>query len=322
MSSSAQHALVSICIPAHCAEKYISQCLDALLAQTHQPIEIIVVNDGSTDRTPQMLKTYATKGINTIETTKGGASRARNLAFKAAKGDLIVFFDADDYVEKHFVETQVKMLKAQQDAVVLADWGRFYHDDLETFNLQKSPIENFSFYQWINKYWKEGNPMTNPGRALIPRKLVEQAGLWDESLSLDDDFEFFTRIFKSSKQIIFNQQAALYYRSGNSSLSNAKHYQSRYSSYLSTVKSVNLALATFPGDGLIRQSCANILQSFVYANYPNDPELIQNVAQMIKDLGGSTLEFPAGGYTKLLKNLVGWKATKKLKSMMQRNGQV
>ena len=101
-----QKDLVSVIIPAYKAEKYISRCLNSLINQTYNNIEIIVVNDGSPDNTGKMLDNWATKDarIKVIHKENGGVSSARNEGIKAATGKYICFVDIDDEVKPDYVK--------------------------------------------------------------------------------------------------------------------------------------------------------------------------------------------------------------------------
>ncbi|MBR3835215.1 MAG: glycosyltransferase family 2 protein [Clostridia bacterium] len=112
--------VVSIIIPVYNAEKTLVRCLDSLLAQTLKNIEIIVVDDGSTDSSPQICDEYAVRfGIVVIHKQNGGVSAARNKGLEAANGKYIMFCDSDDWVEESYVENFYKCIeKTDVDLVV------------------------------------------------------------------------------------------------------------------------------------------------------------------------------------------------------------
>lgn len=98
--------LVSVIIPAYNAEKYLAFCLDSIIAQTHNKLEIIVVNDGSTDSTPKICDEYEKKDsrIKVIHQENKGLSSARNAALDIMTGEYIAFIDSDDFISKDYIE--------------------------------------------------------------------------------------------------------------------------------------------------------------------------------------------------------------------------
>ncbi len=98
--------LVSVIIPAYNAEKYLAFCLDSIIAQTHNKLEIIVVNDGSTDSTPKICDEYEKKDsrIKVIHQENKGLSSARNAALDIMTGEYIAFIDSDDFIEARCID--------------------------------------------------------------------------------------------------------------------------------------------------------------------------------------------------------------------------
>lgn len=103
--------LISVVIPAYNVEEKINRCINSLLEQTYQNLEIIIVNDGSTDLTAQKCEEYSNRNeIKYISISNGGVSNARNIGMKSAKGKYITFVDADDYIEKDMIEKLVNLI--------------------------------------------------------------------------------------------------------------------------------------------------------------------------------------------------------------------
>lgn len=105
---------ISIVIPAYNTEMYIGRCLNSVCAQTYQDIEIIVINDASTDGTLQILKKYAERDLRIRIINQGvnkGNGIGRNTAIKEAKGEYIMFVDSDDYIDCNAVELLVEKAK-------------------------------------------------------------------------------------------------------------------------------------------------------------------------------------------------------------------
>lgn len=300
-------------MPAYNCEKYIQETLTCLCAQTYPAIEIIVVDDGSTDDTGLKAKNSGDPRIIIINVVNGGAAKARNIAYKHAKGTYIIFFDADDFVNPDFVMQQLKKMNNRNDVIVLSAWGRFYENNIGDFRAELLPADAMLLEEWVNYYWYNSNPMTTPGRAIIPKKLINEAGPWNENLSLNDDLEFYTRLFVKAEKIIFNQDAIFYYRSGIKGLSGKKGLRAYQSLYDSILLSTELVLAHLHNKPSVKQSCANLWQSFVYEVYPEGKQMIKTAESKIRELGGAKISYPSGGYTKFAISIIGWKLTKIIK---------
>ena len=98
--------LISVIVPVFNNEKWLSRCLDSILAQHYKNFEVLLIDDGSTDASGAVCDSYARNDsrIHVIHTTNGGVSNARNIGLDRAKGDYISFVDSDDWVEPNFLE--------------------------------------------------------------------------------------------------------------------------------------------------------------------------------------------------------------------------
>lgn len=103
---------VSIIIPIYNSEKYLKQCLESIINQTYKNIEIICINDGSTDNSEKIIKDYlkTNKNITYLKQPNAGQSIARNKGLEKATGDFILFVDSDDFIEKNMVEKLIDPL--------------------------------------------------------------------------------------------------------------------------------------------------------------------------------------------------------------------
>ena len=292
---------------------YIQDTLHCFISQTYSNIEIVVVNNGSTDDTLIKIHEIKDHRINLIEVKNVGASAARNIAYKNSKGQYIVFFDADDLVNQDYLFNQIQTLNGKTNSVVLAQWGRFKNNDLTTFQLISNPEYSMNLSTWVEEFWYNVNPMTNPGRILIPRNIIDKAGLWNEELSLNDDLEFFTRIIDNSESILFNDKSTLYYRSGINGLSEKRGKQAYTSLYKSFKLSTKIVLEKY-NNNTTQKACANMWQNFIYIVYPHEKKLLKLAEIELRNLVKPNLKFPAGGLTKLLIKVLGWRLTVRLKT--------
>ena len=126
---------VSIIIPAYNVENYIDDCLESVLNQTYKDYEIIIVNDGSTDGTLDVLRKYEKKYdfIKVIDNTNHGQGYERNLALKEAKGEYVFFLDSDDFIEPVTLEVAVNKIKEDKSDFVVFDW-KYYSNSKKTYS--------------------------------------------------------------------------------------------------------------------------------------------------------------------------------------------
>lgn len=308
--------LVSICMPCYNAARYVGPALDSALAQTWPNVEIIVVNDGSTDGSGEILADYEGRGVKVIHQANRGQCAAANRAYGESSGDYIKFFDADDLLSPDFITQQMARLDGRTDAVASAEWGRFHDDNLATFKLNPQSVwRDMEATEWLVEAWSDARSMMQCALWLIPRQVLERSGGWDESLSLINDFEFFARVMCHSEEVLFTPGATLYYRSGiTGSLSGQKSRKAVESAYHSICRGTGHLLAR-RDDPAAKRSCANVLQDFIYTYYPDHSDLLAKMETRIPGMGGS--ELVPGGPPKFhaLRRFVGWKAARRIQRL-------
>lgn len=150
--------LISIIIPVYGVEKYISQCLDSVINQSYDNLEIIVINDGTKDRSAEIAKEYARKDhrIKVYDYENGGLSAARNRGLELAKGEYISFVDSDDWLHPDFCKKQADALEANDAdivkcSVVITDTVKEKIKGFKETKVRKSDIDLY-FHQgflWV-----------------------------------------------------------------------------------------------------------------------------------------------------------------------------
>ena len=310
--------LVSILIPAYNAEPYLAETLRSALAQTWARKEIVVVDDGSKDGTAAVARSFADAGIRFLAQPNAGAAAARNRAFRGCSGDYIQYLDADDLLAPDKIEVQLRRLEEEgPDCVAACRWGRFFGRPETAWFVPEPFWTDLPPVDWLVSC-RERVSMMHPGAWLVPRRVVERAGPWDESLSLNDDGEYFCRVVLASHKVCFCADAVSYYRSGlPSSLSGSKSAAAWLSEFRSVERSTAHLLAR-EDSPRVRRACARQYQNFVYAAYPDVPDLIRQAEQRVAGLGGGSLPCPGGPKFRLVAGLLGWRGTKRLQRMFQR----
>lgn len=209
--------LISIIIPAYNAEKYIETCLNSILLQTYPNIEVLVINDGSTDCTEELIKKFSLKDsrVHCISQRNLGASAARNLGLKYANGEFIMFLDSDDWLEKECCEISLNTIKQYQADVLMFDYYKIINNKRYPYNSYSKKIIEFNTD-------KENSTSVYDMRAIsVWGKLYKLNSIkdiyFDESIKISEDVDFNFRVYNHVEKIIYIQKYMLNYRVLNSS---------------------------------------------------------------------------------------------------------
>ena len=206
--------LISVLMPCFNASAYLKGAVWSVLSQSWEDLELIVVDDGSSDGSIGVLQYFRDRRLTVVEQTKAGAAAARNRAFSESRGQFVMFMDADDWIPPEHLAALHSAASNASSCIGMAQWDRFYSDPGEALFPARATYRDALGSEWLIQDWSQGAGMAGPGMFLIPRDLVEQHGGWDERLSLLDDFEFHARIIARSGGVRFAPEARLYYRSG------------------------------------------------------------------------------------------------------------
>jgi len=207
--------LISIVIPFYNAEKFIKETINSVLNQTYNNIEILLINDGSTDNSLNIVNSLKDDRIKIINKNNSGVSSARNLGLSLAKGDYILFLDADDVLENDFLEKMVEKLENNKNAVFCTSLVYEMNEDLTKIlkiskGIYNNIAENVLFYHFE----------TIPSAFLLKRDfLIENKIKFNELLSSTADRMFLLDLHKKGAEGIIENSAILYYRRHRNSMS-------------------------------------------------------------------------------------------------------
>jgi glycosyltransferase involved in cell wall biosynthesis len=311
---------VSVVIPAYNAAAYIKQTVLSVLNQTYENLEVIIIDDGSTDCTKAKISSFNDPRIIYVEQPNSGQCKASNLGIKLSKGKYIKFLDADDLINCSHIELMVRMLQKEQNAICGCEWSRFYNNDLSTMTTESQEMWNYHLpIEWLKHVLQQKGNMMSAWLWLIPRRLLDEVGYWDERLSLNNDFEFSCRLLLHVEKVVFAGGAQLFYRTGGETLSVTKTKKAYEAAYLSTQLGCEHLLKA-EDSILMKRICANRYQSWVFQIYPSYPKLYKEMEIEIKRLGGSTLILDGGVFLKILIKLFGWKIAKRIQKFFYRLG--
>lgn len=207
---------VSIIVPAYNVEDYIQKCLESLVNQTLQEIEIIVVNDGSTDQTKSRIEKFMLaypEKIKYLEKVNGGLSSARNYGLPSANGKYIGFVDSDDYIESDMFEKMYQKAEEENSDMVECDfiWEYENKQKIDTGKIYSNKKEAFLYARVVA--WNK----------LIRRETLEKANIkFPEGLRYEDT-EFFYKLLPSLNKISFVKKPLVHYIQRSNSIANTQN---------------------------------------------------------------------------------------------------
>jgi glycosyltransferase involved in cell wall biosynthesis len=312
--------LVSILIPAYNAEPWIADTIRSALAQTWAQKEIVVVDDGSSDRTLSIARQFASKNVSVITQDNQGASAARNRALALSQGKFIQWLDADDLLAPAKIAKQVEASDRYGSERMLfsSAWGQFYYR-IDKANFASTSLWcDLSPVEWLIRKLGQNLHMP-PATWLVPRELTQAAGPWDTRLSLDDDGEYFCRIILASDAIRFVPDAKVFYRaSGFRSLSSIDESEKKLiSQFLSMQLHVGY-VRSLEDSERVRAACLNYLQSRFLRFYPERVTFVKQLEELAAILGGRLGVPQLPWKYSWMQKVFGWKAAKRARQYYNR----
>ena len=216
-------ALVSIIIPIYNLEKYIENCLKSIVAQTYKNLEILCIDDGSTDGSAEIIKSMAESDprIKYIYQENAGVSAARNKGLDTATGEYVMFVDGDDYINLHMVENFLIEAEKSSAEIIYSNLKRTYNfsENINEDYLFKS-IFNVNIEDVYEKYFCGYTVIGN----FISSALIDTIRFY-EDISIGEDTCFMLSIgVKAKKKLLIGQQYYYYYYRQNSAMNDAFKY--------------------------------------------------------------------------------------------------
>lgn len=214
------NVLISIIIPTYNRAHLLGETLDSVLAQTYINWECIVVDDGSTDATHKLMKSYCENDSRfqyhqRPNDRPKGSNVCRNYGFELSKGEYIKWLDSDDLLSSDIILSQVMILNKyskNKSTVLTAKWNYF----------EDSIVDIKPKIKEINKNYETGfdllfdfgiyNTFLPPHVYLMHKNIIIKSGLWNEHLLINQDGEFFTRILLNANKIVHTETGMVYYR--------------------------------------------------------------------------------------------------------------
>ena len=185
--------LITVVITCYNIHQYIADAICSVLDQSYRNYEIIIVDDGSTDETRDVIVPFLTKHIRCLAKENGGPSSARNMGIAHAKGDLIAFLDGDDIWEPGKLTCQVDALLNNPNAgMVFSDFSTFDGSGLFVSCKNRSMFRNLEPLAY--RYLVSRNNFIYPTTVIVRKACFEQCGVFDETLRGPEDWDMWLRI--------------------------------------------------------------------------------------------------------------------------------
>ena len=234
-----QQDLISVIVPCYNVEKFIGDCFKSLENQTYQNIEVIFVNDGSTDKTLDKIKAFCEgkKKFRYIDKPNGGLSSARNAGLSEAKGKFIYFLDSDDAIHPDTLKIACSALKSTKAdfSIFKAKWvkDKFGYDYAKQKRMKNRKTKIFEGSDNImSLYFARRIGFTVWSRLFrhdILKKMPEYPKLFNENTKYSEDLEFNTAYIENSKKAVFINKKLYYYRQRKGGLIHSKFNESKLS---------------------------------------------------------------------------------------------
>jgi len=245
---------ISIIIPAYNAEKYIERCVNSIINQTYKNIEIIIVNDGSTDMTKEKVEKIKDDRIIILNQENFGVSSARNIGIKKATGMYIMFVDSDDYIEKDTVEKVINVISNTNVDIV-----KFNYNNLDKENKIEPSQENYEQYE--NKELKRNEILEFMEEVLkgkvnafvwtlaLKREIANNIN-FNTKLGMMEDLLFYIETLPKIKNMYIINDRMYNYCINEESVSNSNKYY--YKNFIDTLEACNQII-----NSLKKSNCYN-----------------------------------------------------------------
>ncbi|MCL2221365.1 MAG: glycosyltransferase [Oscillospiraceae bacterium] len=195
---------ISVIIPCYNVEEYVEKCLESVLSQTYENLEVIVVNDGSTDSTADIINLFLSdKRVKYIDQTNSGVTAARNRGIEAATGEILTFVDSDDWLELDMYEKLCSAFIAEKADVAVCDYNLIFDDrvDIKYSSMADEAVDIIAPDYFV-KYCCKAKPNNYIWTRLYKADIVKKSGIRFEHYKLGDDTLFNFKLLPYMKRAV------------------------------------------------------------------------------------------------------------------------
>ena len=182
--------VISVVMSVYNGEKYLRESIESILEQTYKNFEFIIINDGSTDSTREIILSYNDPRICLIDNEENmGLTKSLNKGLKIARGEYIARMDADDISMPERFESQIDFLNHHRDYAVVGTFLKVINEDSKVVFTIEKPIQHTDIREFLNK-----DNCIGHGSAMIRKTCLQNVGFYDESIEKSQDYELWLRI--------------------------------------------------------------------------------------------------------------------------------
>lgn len=204
---------ISVIIPVYNVEKYLARCLNSIIKNTYKNIEIILVNDGSKDKSQEIIDKYKNKYGNIIkakEQENKGPAEARNVGIEMASGEYIMFVDSDDFIKEDYIENYVQPLQEGEYELVAGGYHKWQDGKATyTIELQDKPWSKFM--------------IMGPYTKLYKKSFLQENDIKFVKVNIGEDIYFNLQVNALAKKVKIIDYVGYYWYTNNESISNTMH---------------------------------------------------------------------------------------------------
>ena len=241
--------LISIIINVYNGEKYINKCLDSIINQTYKNLEIIVVNDGSSDNTLNILNSYHDQRIKIITTKNLGLSLSRNVGIDNASGSYLYFVDVDDFIKPDTITYLYNLIKKYHKQIAMATYMNIYNYDYPEQE-QAEQIKIINSFDAIKAALYSRGKFGSIWNKLFAKDLFKTIRFEDRIVN---DFVVIYKLYIEASEVVYSNQIKYYYLNRPDSISgkrNPKRTLDMYQAALERYEYLNNVFSSFPENDL------------------------------------------------------------------------
>jgi len=265
---------ISIIVPVFNCEKYLHDCVNSILTQTFSDFEVILINDGSTDKTFEICNEYAKSDnrVIVIHKENGGVSSARNAGIRQANGQYLAFVDGDDYCYTDFLKTYIENIEAYNADLIVAQWIT----ERKTYSLKKlnGQIEELKKADCFNRVFEFTNSLCNK---FFCRDIILKNNIYfDETLHHTEDLSFVCDYLQYIDKAVYIHKYVYYYRINPNSITSTPSLEKN----LSTIKIIEFLDDIYSRNAPEYIYICHEFCRFMYQSVANSYRAINNKIQM------------------------------------------